>query len=71
MINAMLSAGDVKDLVERRSRRTIAMLLSYKERNIDPFLPPDLQDALRKAILDEFNDFSSLVLDVVSYFEEK
>lgn len=71
MINAALSSDQVKDLVERRSRRAIALLLSYKEHNIDRYLPPPVQDALRKAILDEFNEFSSLVLDVVGFFEER
>jgi hypothetical protein len=71
MINAMLSSDAVRELVERRSRRMIALLLSAKERHIDQFLPPEVQDAFRKTILDEVNDYTSLVQEVIDLFEDK
>ena len=71
MINVMLSAEDVRDLVERRTRRAIAILLSFKEKNADKYLPEEVQVALRSSILDEINELSSLFLDVIDYFEEK
>jgi hypothetical protein len=67
----MLSSEDVRDLVERRTRRAIAILLSFKEKNADKYLPEEVQVALRSSILDEINELSSLFLDVIDYFEEK
>ena len=70
MINGMLSPQQVRDLVDRRSRRSIALLLSFKEHNADKYLPVEVQEGLRKAIMDEINDLTSLMLDVVSFFQE-
>ena len=71
MLNAMLTSSQVADLLDRRTRRTIAILLSYKERKIDSFLPENIQMELRSVILDEINDLASLTQDIIYYFEEK
>lgn len=55
----------VSDLVARRRDRAIAVLLGIKEREVDQYLPPDVKARLRKAILDQLNDYTTLVLDVL------
>lgn len=55
----------VSDLVARRRDRAIAVLLGIKEREVDQYLPPDVKIRLRKAILDQLNDYTTLVLDVL------
>jgi hypothetical protein len=58
-------ADVIADLVARRRDRAIAVLLGIKEREVDKYLPPEAQALLRKAILDQLNDFHSLVMDVM------
>jgi hypothetical protein len=55
----------VTEIVARRRDRAIASLLGVKEREVDQYLPPEVKARLRKAILDQLNDFTTLVLDVV------
>lgn len=55
----------VSDIVARRKDRAIAVLLGIKEREVDQYLPKDVQARLRKAILDQLNDYTTLVLDVL------
>ncbi len=55
----------VSDIVSRRKDRAIAVLLGIKEREVDQYLPKDVQARLRKAILDQLNDYTTLVLDVL------
>lgn len=52
-------------LLEKRKNRCIASILSTKEREIDRHLPEAARVVLRKVILDEINDFYSIVLDVL------
>lgn len=55
----------VTDIVARRRDRAIAVLLGIKEREVDQYLPPEVKARLRKAILDQLNDFHGLVVDVL------
>lgn len=40
-----------KELLGKRSKRSIQVILSFKERNCDGFLPEDVSRDLRKVIL--------------------
>lgn len=53
------------DVIAKRRDRAIATLLGVKEREIDQYLPPEARALLRKAIMDQLNDFHGLVADVV------
>jgi hypothetical protein len=55
----------VADLITRRKDKAIAAILGVKEREGDPFLPEPARRALRKVVLDQLNDLTSLVLDLV------
>lgn len=53
------------DLVDRRRDRAIAAILGLKEREVDQHLPPEVSRRLRKAVLDELNDFALLIKDLL------
>lgn len=53
------------DVIARRRDRAIAVLLGVKEKEVDQYLPAEVKVRLRKAILDQLNEFHSLVLDVM------
>ena len=53
------------DLIDKRCKRAIAIVLSVKEREADPFLTPEAQARLRKVILDQFHELADLASDVV------
>jgi hypothetical protein len=55
----------VKDILAKRRDRTIAILLKYKENEVDGYLPPTVRTALRKQILDQINDFYDLSIDIL------
>lgn len=62
----------VKDLLTRRmNRKVLATILGMKEREVDPYLTPELQRRLKKVILDELNDFLTLVLEVVDTVDDE
>lgn len=54
------------DLLKRRRDRAIAIVLTIKERDCDSHLPPEVRKKLRKVVLDQFNEFYDLVLDLMS-----
>lgn len=59
------------DILRKRRDRAIAIVLNVKEREIDPLLNQEgggahASRALRKVILDQFNDFCDLALDVTA-----
>lgn len=59
------------DILKKRRDRTIAIILSIKEREVDPLLTQmpggrRASQLLRKAILDQVNDFYDMALDVSS-----
>lgn len=55
----------LNDVIARRRDRAIAALLGLKEREVDQYLPPEVKVRLRKAILDQLNDFHTMVVDVM------
>lgn len=57
------------ELLEKRCRRAIAVVLSAKEKDADEYLPPEIQVRLRKVILDQFNDLLALSLDLLDSLE--
>lgn len=54
----------LENVLRRRRDRAIAICLGVKERKCDQHLPEQAQRELRKVILDQFNDFHSLVIDI-------
>jgi len=57
-----------RELLEKRCRRALASVLATKDL-ADAYLPPEMQALLRKVILDQFNDFTSLAGDIVDSLE--
>lgn len=58
-----------RELLEKRCRRAIAVVLSAKEKEADPWLPAPAQVHLRKVILDQFNDLLALSVDLLDSLE--
>lgn len=56
----------VTDLINRRRDKAIAAILGVKEREADPHLPEGARRALRKVVLDQLNDLTGLVADLVA-----
>jgi len=52
-------------LIRRRRDKAIAAILGVKEREADVYLPVEVRRALRKVVLDQLNDLTSLVEDLV------
>jgi len=55
----------LNDFLARRRDRAIAIMLGVKEREADAHLPRDVSAKLRKAILDQMNEFYDSCLDVM------
>lgn len=53
------------DLMGRRRDRAIAIILGVKERECDEHLPDFASQKLRKAVLDQVNEFHELCLDLL------
>src|SRR5688500_17576133 len=62
----MMNEG-VKDLLARRRDRSIAKALSAKEDFEEGFID---SKELRKTILDEFNDFYEVALDLINSLDD-
>lgn len=60
----------IKTVLAKRRDRSIAILLGYKERECDNYLPQEVRVGLRKAILDQINDFYELSLDLLSSVDD-
>lgn len=54
----------VVSILERRRNKAIAIVLGVKEREVDYYIPKPVQDKLRKVVLDQFNDYHEICLDV-------
>jgi hypothetical protein len=54
----------VVSILERRRNKAIAIVLGVKEREVDYYIPKPVQDKLRKVVLDQFNDYHELCIDV-------
>lgn len=59
----------VVDLIARRRDRAIAAILGVKERECDPHLPAQVSKRLRKVVLDQLNDFTSMIEDLLASME--
>lgn len=57
--------SSLEELLDRRCKRSIAIILGVKEREADFLLPDDVQRKLRKVIIDQLNDFCALATDIV------
>jgi len=55
----------LNEVLARRRDRGIAIMLGLKERECDQFLPREVSVKLRKAVLDQFNEFYDLCVDVI------
>lgn len=57
-----------EELIEKRKNRAIAIVMKVKEREVDPLLTGAAGEAakraLRKAIIDMFNDLGDMAKDV-------
>lgn len=58
------------DVMARRRDRAIAIILSLKERECDPHLPRDASQKLRKVVLDQFNEFYDMCVDVMKSLDD-
>ena len=56
-------------MLARQRDRAIAILLDYKERECDSYLPNEVSRFLRKAILDQLNDFHLFCKDLIDAIE--
>lgn len=55
----------IRELLERRRNRAIAIVLGVKERECDMSLSAAASQKMRKVILDQMNDFCDLACDVL------
>ena len=55
----------LRELLEKRRNRGIAIILGVKERECDTHLPRDASQKLRKVVLDQMNEFHDLVNDIL------
>ncbi len=61
----MGNVEDLNDAIDRRARRAVATILSFKEDECDSFLTEDTSVAFRKLILDQVNELADLAADCV------
>ncbi len=54
------------EFLEKRKNRSIAIIMSWKERECDSQLDPATRQNLRKVILDQINEFHDSCIDVMS-----
>lgn len=57
---------DSKTFLGKRRDRAIAILLSFKEREVDNYLPGKVSALLRREILDQINDLVDTAFDLLS-----
>ncbi len=53
------------ELLSRRKDRALAIILRFKELDCDEHLPQSVRVALRKIILDQFNLYHDLAVDLL------
>lgn len=56
---------ELKALLERRCKRSIAVILGVAEREVGSALSPEQHQKLRKVVLDVFHDYQGLIEDVM------
>lgn len=52
------------EMLARRRDRSISIVLGLKEKDCDSYLPPQVQQRLRKVILDQMNELTDFAIDV-------
>lgn len=57
--------SNVNSLIEKRKNRAIAIILSMKDRECDPYLSDDAQYKMRKVILDQINELFEYTTDII------
>jgi hypothetical protein len=58
----------IKELLSKRRDRAIAIILSVKEKECDEYLSPEASASLRKAVLDQLNDYTALCVDLLNSY---
>ncbi len=56
---------DKSAILAKRRDRVIASFLSFKERECDQFLDPNVSSKLRKKFLDDINDLCDIAFDLI------
>lgn len=57
-----------KELLSKRRDRAIAIILSVKEKECDSYLSSEASASLRKVVLDQLNDYTSLCIDILNSY---
>jgi hypothetical protein len=58
------------DLLNKRRDRAIAIILRTKEQECDRYLPPEQSAKLRKVVLDQVNNLSDMVVDLMGSLQD-
>ena len=53
------------DILAKRRDRAIAIVLGFRERECDQYLPAAVSHKLRKVVLDQLNDYHDLCADLI------
>lgn len=61
----MHSTDLVKAMIGKRRDKSIAIILSVKDKECDPYLTEEASKDLRKAVLDQINDLCDLACDLL------
>lgn len=61
-----MNAVDYAGFLRKKSDRSIATILSFKDREVNGFLPADVSAELREVILDEINSFCESAIQVAT-----
>lgn len=61
----------IRELLTRRKNRAAAIILGVKDDECDFYLPEDVSKSLRKAILDQMNDFYDVCVDVIESLDNE
>jgi len=54
----------IDKLLSRQRDRAIAVILGFKEREVDRHLSPEVSRRLRKTVLDELNELTAFAIDI-------
>lgn len=58
------------DLLNKRRDRAIAIILRTKEQECDQYLPREQSAKLRKVVLDQINNLSDMVIDLMGSLQD-
>ena len=64
-----MASNGLKEMLSKRKDRSIATILSYKDEEMDGFLPEDVSREFRKIVLDQLNDLYDFSLDILRSVE--